>query len=633
MDAHVRGGQKCQRPVALVAVWAAGRRSGPLVLERLAVDGDVGAAEPAERGGRGREVAARGQHPLAPRGAAVVALLQAELHPAVGLLAGDDADVGVGGVGRGIGASHSGRGGPGSFGCVRAAPRTACGAGDRVTPVQVGLAGRRRASKGVAGRLRALTGNGGPGRLTWNGGPGRLTWNDGRGLLMGNGGRGLLAWHGRLVAVLVVGVLLVAQCGLDGGDGSDDGDGGPDGGDGAAAPTSEAAATSPAEAPAATAATVAPPAAVPADPATPAPPAVTETATPAAPAPPPALSGPPPVAEGTMPELRMDASGHPHALFVASFFSGPVEGFTAASSDTDVAGAGVSPPDMLIVAPVSSGSASVTVTASGPGGSATQTFTVRVGTAADGSQVAAPPAPAPAPAPPAPAPAPPAPAPAPPAPPAPFVPEDAPPDQTQQPDDSSPDDESLYSLVTEPVTAPPVVSAHIPTQTLIVGNSGTVNVSAYFSGIVQGWAVASSAPASVPVSVDNNGRASFSGNALGTYTITVTAVNDAGSVSSGFTVSVKTVSQVLLTTVGDRPQPIVTVGQTVSIDLSRYFSEAATEFDVTYNHTDPNRLINVTVQGSVASIQGLRTGTATITLVAANAITRISRPATVQVTG
>ena len=143
----------------------------------------------------------------------------------------------------------------------------------------------------------------------------------------------------------------------------------------------------------------------------------------------------------------------------------------------------------------------------------------------------------------------------------------------------------------------------------------------------------SSAPASLPVSVDNNGRVSFSGNALGTYTVTVTATNDAGSAAYGFTVSVKTAAQVILTTVGDRPELRMPVGQAVSIDLSRYFSEAATGFEVTYNRTDPNRLVDVTVQGSVASVQRIRIGTATITLVATSATARISRPATVQVTG
>lgn len=343
-----------------------------------------------------------------------------------------------------------------------------------------------------------------------------------------------------------------------------------------------------------------------------------------------------------MPELSMDASGHPHALFVAGFFSGPVDGFTAASSDTGVARAGVSAPDMLIVAPVSSGSASVTVTASGPGGSASQTFTVQVGTGAGGSQAAPPPAPAPAP--PPPAPFVPEDEPPPTAPPAPFVPEvELPPAPAPLPPGvpeeelpaqiQQPDDESLYSLATEAVTTPPSVSATIPTQTLIVGNSGTVSAGAYFSGTVQGWAVTSSAPASLPVSVDNTGRVSFSGNALGTYTITVTAVNDAGRAAYGFTVAVKTAAQVILTTVGDRPQLSVPVGQTVAIDLSRYFSEAATGFEVTYNRADPNRLVDVTVQGSVASIRGLRIGTATITLVAISATSRISRPATVQVTG
>ncbi len=335
----------------------------------------------------------------------------------------------------------------------------------------------------------------------------------------------------------------------------------------------------------------------------------------------------------------MDAGSFPHALFAAEFFSGPVDGFNAASSDANVATAGVSPPDMLIVAPVSRGSASVTVTASGPGGSATQTFTVRVGTAADGSQVAAPPAPAPpAPAPPAPpAAAPPAPfvpdeelPPA--APPAPSVPEEELPAQTLQPADSPPDDQSLYSLPAEPVTAPPALSGSIPDQILIVGNSGTVNARAYFGGVVQGWAVRSSERASVSVSVSAAGVVSFSGDALGSSTITVTATNDAGSLRYGFTVSVKTASQVILTTVGDRPQLVVPVGQTVSIDLSRYFSEAAAEFDVTYDRNDPNRLVDVTVQGSVASIRGVRGGTATITLVAANATARISRQATVQVT-
>lgn len=349
----------------------------------------------------------------------------------------------------------------------------------------------------------------------------------------------------------------------------------------------------------------------------------------------PAPSGPPPVAVGTMPELRIDAGGHPHALFAAGFFSGPVDGFSAASHDTTVATAGVSPPDMLIVAPVSRGATSVTVTASGPGGTATQTFTVRVETGADQSRGVAAPAPAPpAPAPPAPAPSPTPPAPAPPAPPA--TPEELP-TLSGQPDDSQPagsDPDAIpnYALATEAATEAPTVSSNIALLTIIVGQSRNVNVSAHFRGLVQGWAVSSSAPTSVSASISASGVVSLSGNALGFSTITVTASNDIGSVQHAFTVSVKTESQAILTTVGARPQLVVAVGRTISVDLGRYFSEAATEFDVTYDAADPNRLIDVTVQGSSASIEGLRAGTVTISLVATSATAQITRPATVQVT-
>ena len=291
-----------------------------------------------------------------------------------------------GGVGGGgVPASHGRCAAPGSFEHVVAASRSvraagsACAAGDRADPVGVGLARRCLASQGPAVRRRSLT------------------------------------WNARLVATLAAGVLLVAQCG------GDDGGGEPAGGDGAPAPTTEAAAPPAAATPPdaattpATADTIAPPAPGSANAETPASLEATEPATPTAAEqePPPAPSGPPPVAVGTMAELRMDAGGYAHALFTAGFFSGPVNGFTATSSDTSVATAGVSPPDILIVSPVSRGSASVTVTASGPGGIATQTFTVRVNTAADRSQVAAPPPTAPPPPAPAP-PAPPPPAPAPP---------------------------------------------------------------------------------------------------------------------------------------------------------------------------------------------------------------------------
>jgi len=51
------------------------------------------------------------------------------------------------------------------------------------------------------------------------------------------------------------------------------------------------------------------------------------------------------------------------------------------------------------------------------------------------------------------------------------------------------------------------------------------------------------------------------------------------------------------------------------------------------DQNDPDRLVDVTMQGSVATIRALRSGTVNLTLVATSATARISRPATVQVTG
>ena len=196
-----------------------------------------------------------------------------------------------------------------------------------------------------------------------------------------------MTWAVRIVAMLAASALLLAQCGGDSEESAD--------GDEGTTTTTEALAAPAAPAsPSATqvVATEPPPAATP--------PAATPVAAPTPPVSP-ALSGPPPVAVGSMSEMRVAGDGLAHARFVAEFFSGPVNGYSASSSDNGVATAGIRSPDLLIVAPVSNGTASVTVTASGPGGTATQTFTVRVGTGSDQTLFADAAAAAPAPAPPA----------------------------------------------------------------------------------------------------------------------------------------------------------------------------------------------------------------------------------------
>lgn len=434
----------------------------------------------------------------------------------------------------------------------------------------------------------------------------------------------------RLVAILAAGALVLSQCG----EGEEATDGEQETTD-TTAEVSEAPTTTAFEPP------PAPEPLPPAEPAQPAPaaaPAPAPAPAPAAAAPPaPAPSGPPPVAQGVMPDLAIAVEGYAHAVFVQEYFSGPVEGYSATSSDSGVARAGVRAPDMLIVAPVSNGAVSITVTAFGAGGTATQTFTARIG--AGPEPVARPAA------------SPPAPAPAPPPPP--------PPDDSDEPAEGSdellpidddlpplpPDSDAVPTEILPPAepTEAPTLSGQVPAQTVEVGQTLELNVTSYFSGVVQSWNVASTDPATAEVSMTTAGRADVRGVAEGDATITVTARNTLGNVAQAFNVTVGAATTTTTTTtaarsgstatgflvlVGDNPSVAVSVGQSTTLDLSQYFSAAATEFDV---KNVPSG-VRVTVSGSVATITGVSAGDHPITLVGSNANASIERPARVRVT-
>ena len=354
--------------------------------------------------------------------------------------------------------------------------------------------------------------------------------------------------------------------------------------------------------------------------------------------------------------MAVAADGYAHARFVGEFFAGPIDSYSAVSSDNGVATAGVNPPDMLIVAPVSNGTASITVTAFGPGGMATQTFVARVGAGA--TQVNRPTVPQPSPPPAAPAP--------PPAREEPAADESAvmvPTDELPpRPPDSAAGDSTTDAVPTEslpPVqaTAAPTLSGNVPAQTIGVGQTVTVDVTPYFGGVVQGWAVASSSSSSVEALMTVVGRVTLRGLTIGNSMITVTAANNLGEVAQAFQVTVGASSGTttttaagttttttaatttttragsggILTLVGTNPRASVSVGQSTTLDLSQYFSTAATRFAVIYDAADPNRLVDVTLAGSVATISGLRAGTVTVELEASTTNTRIRRPATITV--
>jgi len=78
---------------------------------------------------------------------------------------------------------------------------------------------------------------------------------------------------------------------------------------------------------------------------------------------------------------------------------------------------------------------------------------------------------------------------------------------------------------------------------------------------------------------------------------------------------------------GSNPSVAVNVGQSTTLDLSQYFSAAATSFAV----EDVPTGVQVSVSGSIATITGVTRGDHTITLVGSNRNASIERPARVRV--
>lgn len=336
-----------------------------------------------------------------------------------------------------------------------------------------------------------------------------------------------------------------------------------------------------------------------------------------------------------MSDMAVAADGYAHARFVAEFFDGPVERYWATSSDSSVATAGVSPPDMLIVAPVSNGSASITVTASGPGGTATQTFIARVGAGAPRVERPATPAPAA-----------PAPAPAPPPPTTDDSVDDLPTDDLPTEDlpavsdadasttQATGDDAAGEPLPPAPqVTEAPSLSGSIPEQLISVGQTKTIDVGPYFSGLVQSWAVESSSSTTVSVTMAVAGEVTLRGLTEGLSTVTVTASNSLGNVAQAFRVPVKAGTSASGEAVPDADDPVfmLSVGQSIRVDLARYFSAGATAFNVVYDAANPGGRVDVLVRGSEATIRGVQAGKIVITLAATLNAQRVTQLATVEV--
>ena len=145
--------------------------------------------------------------------------------------------------------------------------------------------------------------------------------------------------------------------------------------------------------------------------------------------------------------------------------------------------------------------------------------------------------------------------------------------------------------------------------------------------------------------MDAFGVVTLVGGSSGTATITVRAANNLGGVAQAFRVSVggaatsgtagsptPATAAAGLTVIGDSPNLSLAWGRSTRLDLSNYFSEAATRFDVSYDPNAPDGRVDIVMRGSVAQIRGVQVGTISITLIAIAGTARVTRLATVEVT-
>ncbi len=169
-----------------------------------------------------------------------------------------------------------------------------------------------------------------------------------------------------------------------------------------------------------------------------------------------------------------------------------------------------------------------------------------------------------------------------------------------------------------PPNRAPVAQGSIPAQTVLVGESVTVNVASAFSdpdGDALTYTAASGAAGVVSVSVSGS-TLTLVGVAEGNTTVTVTAADPHRlTAEQTFPVTVETPNRAP-ETVGTIPAQSLTVGQTVLLDVAEFFRDPD-EDALTYAAvSSPAGVVSVSVSASTMSLVGVADGTADGTVTA-----------------
>ena len=168
--------------------------------------------------------------------------------------------------------------------------------------------------------------------------------------------------------------------------------------------------------------------------------------------------------------------------------------------------------------------------------------------------------------------------------------------------------------VTVPNRAPEPAGA-IPPLTLAVGDTVTVSVSAYFAdpdGESLSFTAASSNAAVAGVSAAGD-SVTVIATAKGMVTVTVTARDPRGEAAQQrFQVTVPNRAP---EPVGTIPSRTLSVGETVAVDVSAYFTDADGDA-LSYSPASSNAGIAVSTSGSVVTVRAVAPGDATVTVTA-----------------
>ena len=168
-----------------------------------------------------------------------------------------------------------------------------------------------------------------------------------------------------------------------------------------------------------------------------------------------------------------------------------------------------------------------------------------------------------------------------------------------------------FAVTVRPVAAPQK-AATPAAQTVAAGGSAAVDVTSAFSGTVDGYGATSGDTAVVTVST-NGAVVTLRGVAAGTATVTVTATNTGGSATQSLAVTVNAPKPKATGVLAART---VTAGDSVNVDVAGGFSGAVDYYSVTSGN---GAVLDIALTGSVVKLTGVAAGTATVTVVGANA--------------